>query len=92
MATGSTRPTSPLGLGNVNTPGSELEVAIERFLKYLQIERNASPYTLKSYREDLNVLVAYLRNSYGGTLPDPGSLSTLDLRGYSASLQEAGYS
>lgn len=65
--------------------------AIRRFLQYLQVERNASPLTLKSYREDLEILRAYLTESYGANLPEPGDLTTLDLRGYSAFLHNAGY-
>ena len=33
--------------------------AIESFLRYLHIERNASPLTLKSYSEDLDSLLVY---------------------------------
>ena len=68
-----------------------MEEAIRRFLQYLSAERNASPLTLKSYREDLEVLRAYLAQAYGQHLPQPGDLTTLDLRGYSAYLHNAGY-
>jgi integrase/recombinase XerC len=64
--------------------------ATERFLRYLQHERNASPYTLKSYREDLVDLASYLRERYDST-PRPGDVSILDLRGYVANLHDAGY-
>src|SRR5690606_26190460 len=68
-----------------------MDEAIRRFLQYLSAERNASPLTLKSYREDLEVLRTYLAQSYGQNLPAPGDLTTLDLRGYSAYLHNAGY-
>jgi len=63
---------------------------IARFLRYLQVERGASPHTLKSYREDLETLVEYFREA-DGNCPDPGSLTAVELRGYLAALHEAGY-
>lgn len=68
-----------------------MRTAIERFLKYLRVERNASELTVKSYREDLAALADYLAESYGGTCPRPTEVSVLDLRGYVAALHEAGY-
>ena len=65
--------------------------AIARFLQYLRVERNASPYTIKSYREDLTALTEYLTQSAGGTPPGPSALTVLDLRGYVAALHDAGY-
>ncbi len=66
--------------------------SIARFLQYLQVERNASPLTIKSYREDLLSLAAYFDEAYGGECPAPGALTTLDLRGYMTALHEAEYS
>jgi integrase/recombinase XerC len=65
--------------------------AIARFLQYLQVERNASQYTLKSYREDLSALANYLTEAGGGKTPLPGEITVLDLRGYVAAMHEAGY-
>jgi integrase/recombinase XerC len=65
--------------------------ASERFLRYLQVERNASAYTLKSYAEDLDSLAEFLRESFG-ELPEPGRLTTLDLRQYVSAISQAGYS
>lgn len=67
-----------------------MKEAIRRFLQYLQAERNASELTIKSYREDLDALAEYLEESCG-TCPAPGEITTLDLRGYIAAVQEAGY-
>ena len=65
--------------------------ASERFLQYLRVERNASNYTLKSYREDLLALAEYLAQASGGNAPLPGHITVLDLRGYVAAMHEAGY-
>jgi integrase/recombinase XerC len=67
-----------------------MQPAITRFLRYLLVERNASPLTIKSYREDLSALNEYLTESYGRA-PDPAEITSLDLRGYVAALHEAGY-
>ena len=53
--------------------------ASERFLQYLRVERNASNYTLKSYREDLLALAEYLAQAAGGNTPLPGHITVLDL-------------
>jgi integrase/recombinase XerC len=65
--------------------------AIDRFLQYLRVERNASPYTLKSYGEDLSALADYLAEASGGNEPLPGNITVLDLRGYVAAMHQAGY-
>ncbi len=67
-----------------------LLAAIGRFLQFLAVERNASDYTIKSYREDLAHLVRFFTESHG-SCPSPGQLTTLDLRGYVATLRDAGY-
>lgn len=67
-----------------------MQRAVDRFLQYLRVERNASDLTIKSYREDLAALAAWLTESHG-RCPAPESIRTLDLRGYVASLHEAGY-
>ena len=65
--------------------------ALQRFLQYLQVERNASDLTLKSYREDLEALTEYLLDLYDGRIPRPVEITTLDLNGYLAAMTEAGY-
>ncbi|MBN2022444.1 MAG: tyrosine recombinase XerC [Pirellulales bacterium] len=68
-----------------------MHTAIDRFLTYLRVERNASPHTLKSYRDDLAALVEYLSECHGQDCPPPEAITALDLRGYVAALVEAGY-
>jgi integrase/recombinase XerC len=57
----------------------------------LTVERNASAYTIKSYREDLAALADYLTEACGGNVPRPEAITVLELRGYVAALHEAGY-
>ncbi|MEX2112606.1 MAG: site-specific integrase, partial [Pirellulales bacterium] len=64
--------------------------AVDRFLQYLRVERNASQLTTKSYREDLEALSEYLADTQG-RLPAPAEVGTVELRGYVAALHEAGY-
>jgi integrase/recombinase XerC len=68
-----------------------MQTAIARFLQYLAVERNASSYTVKSYREDLTGLAEYLGQLHGGRAPAPAEIDVLELRGYVAALHEAGY-
>jgi integrase/recombinase XerC len=68
-----------------------MRTAVARFLQYLAVERNASAYTVKSYREDLTALVDYLAEANGKNPPSPGTVTVSDLRGFVAALHEAGY-
>jgi len=67
-----------------------MQQKIARFLRHLHIERAASEHTTKSYREDLQTLVAYFSEEDGSCL-DPGTLTAVELRGYLSALHEAGY-
>ncbi|MEM8678633.1 MAG: tyrosine recombinase XerC [Planctomycetota bacterium] len=67
-----------------------MQQTLGRFLRYLSVERNASELTIKSYREDLEVLIEYLEDATG-RCPRPAQVSTFDLRGYVSALSEAGY-
>jgi integrase/recombinase XerC len=64
---------------------------IDRFLRHLEVERNVSPLTLKSYREDLLDLEADLSEAFGGEALGVGEITTRQLRGWAARLTEAGY-
>jgi len=63
--------------------------AIERFLTALAAERGASPFTLKSYREDLRQLEEFLRSA---GCRNPGEATSVILRRFAAGLHAAGYS
>ncbi|ODA36331.1 tyrosine recombinase XerC [Planctopirus hydrillae] len=67
-----------------------MHAAEDRFLRYLQIERNASELTLKSYAEDFGSLHDYLTERVGH-ITEPGQLGISELRGYVAYLNECGY-
>jgi len=67
-----------------------MKEAVERFLRYLRVERNAAELTIKSYREDLASLLDYLADDQGNAL-GVDRLTPLELRSYAAALQEAGY-
>ena len=67
-----------------------MKQSIKRFLRYLSVERNCSEMTIKSYREDLEVLVEYLDDARGGC-PAPAAITPQDLRAFVAAMHEAGY-
>jgi integrase/recombinase XerC len=64
--------------------------AIDGFLRYLKIERNASELTLKSYNEDFGSLLDYFKDRVGD-VPEPGDVHIAQLRGYVAYLHECDY-
>lgn len=67
-----------------------MQTAVDRFLRYLTVERNASPLTVKSYREDLTTLAEYFQQALSRP-PVVGELTPVDLRGFVAAMHEAGY-
>ena len=67
-----------------------MHTEISQFLRYLDVERNASDLTIKSYREDLIDLADFLTESAGKRV-EPREVTPRDLRGYVAALHEAGY-
>jgi len=66
----------------------EIKRLLERFLSYLEINRNASPYTIKNYGNDIGQFVDHCQAQ------GVSSLEQVDrslLRNYLAELDEAGY-
>lgn len=82
-------PTSPPESITCQTGTGSWQTACERFLRYLQAERNASEHTIKSYREDLTTLYEFL--SEDGSPVSPGQMTPVGLRGYVAALSRSGY-
>jgi integrase/recombinase XerC len=68
-----------------------MEQALAEFLHHLGVEKNASPHTVKSYREDLTQAVDFFRSRFNGLTPGPDRLTTRLLRAYLAFLHEQGY-
>lgn len=64
--------------------------AVDRFLRYMVVERNASSLTVKSYREDLESLLDYFAD-HDGSLPSVDRMTPRDLRHYVAAMHDAGY-
>ena len=68
-----------------------MQEALAEFLHHLALEKNASPHTVKSYREDLTQAVDVFRTRLGGESARPEQISTRLVRAYLAWLHEQGY-
>lgn len=67
-----------------------MQTSIPAFLNYLRIERNSSPLTLKSYKEDLESILEYFRDRVG-RVPDVSDVTVAVLRGYVTYMHECEY-
>jgi integrase/recombinase XerC len=67
-----------------------MHAEIDAFRRYLEIERNASDLTRKSYTEDLDSLLVYFTERLGN-VPEVNQVTVSVLRGYQAYLHECGY-
>jgi integrase/recombinase XerC len=67
-----------------------MDQALAEFLRHLGLEKNASAYTVKSYREDLTQVVAFFRERAGPTVR-PDQINTRLLRAFLAWLHDQGY-
>ncbi|HKI30880.1 MAG TPA: tyrosine recombinase XerC [Gemmataceae bacterium] len=71
--------------------GTPMDEALAEFLRHLALEKNASPHTVKSYREDLTQALDFFRTRLGQQNPAPDRLTPRVLRAYLAWLHERGY-
>lgn len=67
-----------------------MQTALTGFLRYLQVERNCSELTVKSYAEDLASLQDYLL-TLSAELPELGTITVQILRGYVSYLHACDY-
>ena len=65
-----------------------MDELIERYVHYLQYERNASPHTIRNYRSDLQQFREYLAGDQPKTAVDIRSIDALRIRGFLAFLFE----
>ena len=75
------------------SPGiDDVEQALEQFLLYLKVEKNASSHTVRNYQGDLRRFLDFMRSRVGllgdgePVPPAPDEVSYLDVRAYLASL------
>jgi integrase/recombinase XerC len=67
----------------------EITHYITEFIQYLKVEKQCSPYTLRSYRHDLLQFIDYLGNEFDIT--DPREVSFRHIRGFVGSLVRGGF-
>ena len=68
--------------------GVEMNQLLERFLAYLRVNRNASPYTVKNYGTDIGQFLDYCRAEGVSSL---GQVDRALLRRYLSELDDVGY-
>jgi integrase/recombinase XerC len=68
-----------------------MEEALAEYLRHLALEKNASAYTVKSYREDLMQALGFFRDRLPGQALSPARLTARLLRAYQVWLHEQGY-
>lgn len=62
-----------------------MDTAVRSFLTYLDVERGASPHTLRNYDLDLRQFLAFLKSAHQGRLPGPSGVDAFAVRGFLAS-------
>jgi len=61
-----------------------MDAAVRSFLTFLQVERGASPHTLRNYEGDLRQFLAFLQTAHNGSLPVPTAVDAYAVRGFLA--------
>jgi len=61
-----------------------MDTAVRSFLTFLQVERGASPHTLRNYEGDLRQFLAFLQTAHNGSLPVPTAVDAYGVRGFLA--------
>lgn len=64
---------------------------VETFLRSLREERNSSPHTVRSYENDLNHFLLFLREERGGVMPPADAVDHRTIRRFLGSLLAAGF-
>lgn len=72
-------------------PSESLRKTVERFIRYLSVERNCSALTIKSYGEDMEGWLEYALELHRGRLPTPARVTAGELSGYLSAMVEAQY-
>lgn len=68
-----------------------MQELVEIFLRSLRQERNYSPHTVRSYENDLNHFLLFLRKEHHGVLPKPEAVDHRMIRRFLGSLLAAGH-
>src|SRR5436309_14671851 len=61
-----------------------MDAAVRPCLTHLQVERGASPHTLRNYEGDLRQFLAFLRTAHKGSLPAPTAVDAYAVRSFLA--------
>jgi integrase/recombinase XerC len=65
-----------------------MQAAMADYLRHLGVEKNASAYTVKSYREDLSQAIEFFTSQLGSPDAKPRQISTRHVRAFVAHLSE----
>jgi len=70
-----------------------MEQIVEKFLRYLRVERNSSEHTRISYKTDISQFISFLKTSdhLNAAEPDINSISRLDIRLWLGELSDKGF-